>query len=84
MASKRCSFCRRVSSMNDVAMICHSCAKGRAGDRYCDFCKTNPKAEEAYICQKCAKGLVGDRKCDFCDRNGRAMEAQICGECVKR
>lgn len=81
MAANKCSFCQKFSSRVQMARICPSCAKGRTGDQWCDFCNQSTNTEAAFICPDCAVGQVGDDWCDFCKKTTRTDLAKICGRC---
>lgn len=82
--SHKCSFCKKYSSQVKEAMICEDCAKGRAGDKWCDFCNHSTSTDIAWICDKCAEGRVGDTKCDFCNKGyKKAFVARICSRCER-
>lgn len=81
MSAHHCSFCNAFSSGVEPAIICPSCAKGRIGDKWCDFCNKTTITEPAFICRKCVKGRLGDQRCDFCNGTRGGAVAQICRNC---
>ncbi len=83
MGAHHCSFCRAFSHQVQESFICDRCAEGRAGDKWCDFCKKTTNTAVAWICPKCAKGKVGDSRCDTCNGSGRAHVAMICNRCAR-
>lgn len=81
MAAQRCSFCKKFSSQVQMARICPTCAKGRTGDAWCDFCNRTTQTEIAWICPSCAQGQLGDKWCDFCKHTTNTQIARICRNC---
>lgn len=85
MQAHDCSFCKARGFDVSEMRICDRCAQHRAGDKYCDFCRSMASATMAWICPKCVVkgGRVGDDRCDKCNQYGRANIAMICNSCAR-